>query len=308
MATRNAGADNTTTRQRETLASGRKWYLPMTDDKEHALARQLAERGLDTRVPNVARIYDYFLSGKNNFKADRDAAERIADQMPATAAICLANREFLGRVVRLMARDAGIRQFLDVGSGLPTRDSVHEIAQRAAPEARVVYVDNDPVAVNHSQAILATGSSGVIAVEADLRDPASITDHPRVRELLDFGQPAAVLLFAVLHFVTDDEAPYEMVRSLADAMAPGSFLAISHATDEGVPRRASLAAQEIYRGASAPVVPRSRDGIARFFDGLEVLAPGVVNIDSWPGKSPGRAARIPLALYGGVARKPAGPA
>jgi len=262
-----------------------------------------AARGLDTSVPNVARIYDYLLGGKSNFRADRDAAEQVLREIPSSALSCRQNRAFLGRVVRALAEDAGIRQFIDIGCGLPAADSVHEIAQRAAPGARVACIDNDPVVISHAQHMLAAKSSGVIAVLADLRDPESITGSPRVRALIDFRQPVAILLFAVLHFVTDEEQPREALLHFADILAPGSRLAISHLTHEGVPPGQSLAAQKIYRSASAPIAPRSRDAILRLLTSLELAVPGLVDIDAWPQEPPEIGRRGPLAFYGGVARK-----
>jgi hypothetical protein len=198
----------------------------------HAAALgRLAAPELDTTVANVARIYDCLLGGKDNFAADRAAAETVMREIPHSALACSQNRGFLPRVVRALA-DAGIRQFLDIGSGLPTRSNVHEIAQRAAPACRVVYVDYDRVVVAHARALLEKGSPGVLAVEGDLRDPRAIIG--KARALIDFSEPVDVLLFAVLHFLTDAEQPREVVRALAEALAPGSAVALSHITDEGV--------------------------------------------------------------------------
>ena len=261
-----------------------------------------AARGLDTTVPNVARIYDYLLGGKDNFEADRDAAREVMRQIPNSAVACHDNRAFLGRAVHYLAAEKGIRQFIDIGSGLPTARNVHEIAQHASPHARVVYADYDPVVITHARAILEARSSGLLAVEADLRTPGQITGNPDVRRLIDFSQPVAVLMFAILHFLPGTGQPYEITRYLTHVTAPGSYLALSHITDEQVPQANSSAAQQVYQRASAPAVPRSREAITRFFDGLELTGPGVVDINLWPARS----ARpvTPLALYGGVARKP----
>jgi hypothetical protein len=269
----------------------------------HELAADLMWRGLDMTVPNAARIYDHFLGGKDNFEADRRAAAEIENSIPDSALACRLNRDFLKRVVRYLAAEAGIRQFLDIGSGLPTADNVHQIAKAAAPDSRVAYVDYDPVVLLHSQAILEHKSEGVIAADGDLRNPQGIIDNSRVREVIDFSQPVAVLLFAILHFVTDAELPGKIVSRFTDVMTPGSFLALSHITDEEVDDENSRAAQQVYQGASAPVAPRSRAQIIRFFDGLEIVSPGLVDINHWPLVSPTSALPARRLFYGGVAKK-----
>jgi S-adenosyl methyltransferase len=263
---------------------------------------RLAARGLDVTVPNVARIYDFILGGKDNFDADRAAAAQLLAVIPGGSGPARMNRAFLGRVVYFLAAERGIRQFLDIGSGLPTASNVHEIAQAAAPDARVVYVDSDPVVVLHAQAILEDRAKGVAAVRGDLRDPAGITASPAVRELIDFSQPVAVLLFAVLHFVPDADDPRALLARFRDVMAPGSALALSHITAENIDEEAARAGRAVYQSASAPIVPRSRAQIEGFFDGLDLLAPGVADISHWPEPDPGGAA---LHFYGGVAVKPA---
>ena len=247
-------------------------------------------------IPNVARIYDFLLGGKDNFAADRAAAGKILQGLPCAALACRQNREFLSRVVRVLA-DSGVRQFLDIGSGLPAQDNVHEVAQAAAADSRVVYVDYDNVVVSHAKALLQSGSPRVAVAEADLRDPGKIVEGAAA--LIDFSEPVAVLMFAVLHFLTDADQPGEVVRSLAEALVPGSALALSHVTGDGTAPAASQAAQQVYRGASAQVVPRSRQDITGFFDGLNLVQPGVTDINLWPGKSSGPGA--PLTLYGGLA-------
>jgi hypothetical protein len=275
------------------------WHQCRTGDEEE-MRRILAASGLDIRIPNAARIYDFLLGGKDNFAADREAAGKILQEIPCAALACRHNREFLTRVVQVLA-DSGFRQFLDIGSGLPAQDNVHEVAQAAAPDSRVVYVDCDNVVVSHAKALLESGSPGVGVVEADLRDPGKILE--RTAGLIDFGEPVAVLMFAVLHFLTDADQPYEAVRSLTEALVPGSAVALSHVTGEETAPEASRAAQQIYQGASAPVVPRSRRAITVFFDGLDLVEPGVTDINLWPGTSPRPEA--PLSLYGGLALKPA---
>jgi hypothetical protein len=280
------------------------------DPAEERLRTGLAERGVDVTVPNVARIYDYLLGGKDNFEADRTAAERLCRLWPHSRNVCLQNRAFLGRVVQSLAQGRklpggrGIRQFLDIGSGLPTADSVHQIARRVIPQARVVYADYDPVVVLHSKVLLEEDSPDVLAVLADLRDPESLLRDERVRGLLDFREPVAVLMFAILHFLPDSEQPYEIVRRFTEALPAGSVLALSHITGEEVAPETQDAAIRVYEGASAPVCPRSREQIAAFFDGLDMAAPGLVNINLWPEQKSDFADRIPLALYGGIGVKP----
>jgi len=264
--------------------------------------QRLAPRGLDVTVPNVARIYDYLLGGKDNFEADRAAAEKILAVIPGGTGPARMNRAFLGRTVHFLAAERGIRQFLDIGSGLPTASNVHEIAQRVNPDARVVYVDNDPVVVLHAQAILADRAKNVAAVRGDLRDPAGITAGPDVLELIDFGEPVAVLLFAMLHFVTDTDDPHALLARFRDVMAPGSALALSHVSDENIDAEAGRAGRAVYQNASAPITPRSRARIEGFFDGFDLLPPGVVGISHWPEPDPDGAAPV---FYGGVAVKPA---
>jgi O-methyltransferase involved in polyketide biosynthesis len=275
------------------------WYQVVDGTEEADMGGTLAALGLDTGTPNVARIYDFLLGGKDNFAADRDAAERVMREIPHSALACRQNRDFLGRAVRLLA-EQGIRQFLDIGSGLPTRSNVHQIAQAVDPESRVAYVDYDHIVAAHARALLQKGSAGVLVVEGDLRDPAKIISD--AKGLIDFSEPVAVLLFAILHFLPDQDDPHGIVRSLADALAPGSAVAVSHITGEGVEPDRGLAAQKVYQGASAPAIPRSREEISRFFGGLDLVDPGVTDINLWPVQAAGPSA--PLTFYGGLAMKP----
>jgi len=281
------------------LASSPKWRYPGADSDEESRRQQTAAGGLDVTTPNVARIYDYMLGGKDNFAADREAGGRVLREIPHSTLACRQNREFLGRVVRDLA-GRGIRQFLDVGSGLPTRDNVHQIAQRTGPGARVVYADYDRVVVAHARALLAKGASGVSVIQADLRDPETILAE--AGKNLDFSQPVAVLLFAIVHFLTDADKPHEIVRILTRDLAAGSAVAVSHLTGDGTDPARGRAAQEVYQGASAPAVPRSRRDILALFDGLELADPGLTDINLWPARalSPG----VPLVFYGGVGFKP----
>ncbi|MCT9932927.1 SAM-dependent methyltransferase [Planotetraspora sp. A-T 1434] len=230
----------------------------------------------DSTRPNVARMYDYYLGGKDHYAADRACAEEVIRHAPQARDIALANRAFLGRAVRFLAGEAGIGQFLDIGAGLPTRDNVHEVAQRVNPASRVVYVDNDPVVLIHARALLATDAQ-TRAIAGDVRKPSDILTHPDMHALLDSSKPVAVLLVAVLHFIPDDQEPYAAVRTLVDAMAPGSYLVVSHA--EQTPELQGAAKR--YERANAPAVLRSVAEIRGFFEGLELVDPGLVNVRRW---------------------------
>jgi SAM-dependent methyltransferase len=242
-----------------------------------------APQSLDVTTPNMARIYDYWLGGKDNFAADREVAEKIieissAGNGPTVVDDMRANRAFLGRAVRTAA-EAGVRQFLDLGSGLPTQDNVHDIALRAAPSARVVYVDYDPVVCSHGRALLCP-STGVRFIQGDIRHPAKILTHPEVRSSLDFTEPIALLLCAVLHQVGDDDDPAGIVATLAEAMAPGGYLILSHLSADIRP--ADIAkGTEVSKITSAPMTPRPSARILRFFDGFELLEPGLVSTPAW---------------------------
>ncbi len=258
--------------------------------------------GIDTTTPNVARIYDYLLGGKDNFAADREAARQLIEAIPDVAAIARDNRSFLGRVVRYLATSGGIRQFLDLGGGLPTQANVHELAQAVAPGARVVYVDNDPVVASHGRALLASGGQ-VGMVLGDLRDPAGILRHPDVLALLDLAQPVAVLCTSTLHFIADEAQPHAIIAEYRDRMAPGSYLAISHGTLEEDPRGEGGKAETVYRQASSQLHVRPLPEVRRFFDGFELVEPGLTWIAEWrpePGTAPtGRQ----HSMRGGVGRK-----
>jgi O-methyltransferase involved in polyketide biosynthesis len=256
----------------------------------------------DVSVPNVARIYDYLLGGKDNYQADRNAAEQLKKVLPDVELVCRQNRRYLERVVRFLVCQCGIRQIIDIGAGLPTQGNVHQVAHDEAPGTRVVYADYDHVVVRHAEALLAKDER-VAVVHADLRTPRELITHPGMRGLIDFGQPVAILILATLHFIADDEQPDEIIRLLRATMAPGSYLALSHITAENVHPVESKAAQEIYAGASAPAIPRPREVIIRFFDEMELLPPGLVNINAWPAADVQRVPGSPLLMYGGVARK-----
>jgi hypothetical protein len=272
--------------------------LPMT-------TRNPVPGDIDTTRPNVARIYDYLLGGKDNFTVDREAAMRLLEASPDIAGIVRDNRSFIGRVVRYLAGDAGIRQFIDLGGGLPTQTNVHEMAQAVAPDARVVYVDNDPVVWSHGQALLAHGAQ-VAMIRADLRDPAAVLGHPELRALIDLERPVALMCAAVLHFVPDTDEPHRVTAAYRDQVAPGSYLAISHGStglteddDQVVDGVTS-----VYRQASAQLHVRSRPDVQRFFDGFEMVEPGLVWINEWRPDPGIPAAGQPQSLLGGAGRKP----
>jgi SAM-dependent methyltransferase len=239
--------------------------------------------GVDTETFSAARVYDYMLGGNHNFAVDREMARRGLAAMPDLAIQTQANRAFLHRAVRWLV-EAGVRQFLDLGSGIPTRGNVHEVAQRAAPDARVVYVDIDAVAVAHSRHLLADNPHAT-AIQEDLRKPETVLDHPEVRELLDFDQPVAVLLLAVLHAIGDQHDPYGVVGTFRDALAPGGHLVISHGTGDSRPdvwaRMVAMSQSTAY-----PLTPRSREQVSRFFTGLELVDPGVVWAPLWHPEQP----------------------
>ncbi|MDX6361593.1 SAM-dependent methyltransferase [Streptomyces sp. NPDC058274] len=240
-----------------------------------------APRSIDITVPSVSRIYDYYLGGSHNFEVDRDAARRAMEFMPGLPKIMQANRAFMRRAVRF-AVDEGITQFLDIGSGIPTFGNVHEVAQTVSPGAHVVYVDHDPVAVAHSQAVL-QGNENADVVAADLRKPREILASPQVQRLIDLNRPVALLLVAILHFVEDADDPYSAVAELRDALAPGSLLVLTHASYEGIPLPPERAegTVDVYKSIRSPLIMRSREDIARFFEGYDMVEPGLVPMPDW---------------------------
>lgn len=259
--------------------------------------------GVDVKRANVARVYDYWLGGRHNFLADQDLARAITAVEPNARAGAQANRAFLGRAVRFLT-SAGIRQFLDIGSGIPTQENVHEVAQQASPGARVVYADVDPVAIAHSKAILA-GNENAAVIDADLHDPGHVLGDPAVRRLIDFGQPAGLLLVMVLHFIDDAADPWQIVATLRDALRSGSYLVLAHATNESRPAVAQAAETVYNRSVSTDIHMRSRAEILRFFDGFELVEPGLVYIPQWRPDSPGDVPDDPGRFWVlvGVARK-----
>jgi len=264
--------------------------------------------GINTSVPNVARIYDYILGGKDNFAADRRAAQQLLAALPDIAGVVRDNRSFIGRVVRYLAGEAGVRQFLDLGAGLPTQNCVHQMAQAVAPDARVVYVDNDPVVCTHGQALLGPGDK-IGVVLGDLRRPAEVLRHPEVLDKLDFSQPVGVLCVCALHFVPDEEKPHQIIAEYREHLAPGSYLALTHgitaATPEDDPDGVVESVTDVYQNASAQIHVRPTKEIERFFDGFEIVQPGVVWTADWRPDRATRPAGRPNSLHGGVGRKPA---
>jgi hypothetical protein len=257
---------------------------------------------IDVTVPSPARMYDYYLGGKDNFAADRVAAEKVLSVVPCGRQIALANRRFLVRAVRHLARN-GIGQFVDIGTGIPTSPNVHETARLANPAARVVYVDNDPVVIAHSKALLANGDLGIAAIHGDIRYPLDIITNATLNGIIDFRSPVAVLFVAVLHFVADEEDPYRAVAVFKERMPVGSYLVVSHITSEGTKPEVVATIEEAYREASAPAIFRSREEIGRLFTGFELVKPGLVQVSDWRGNN--RKPEIPPALrfLGGMGRK-----
>jgi trans-aconitate methyltransferase len=268
-----------------------------------------AERGyaqgepvpFDTSVAHVARVYDYWLGGKDNFAADRAAGDQAIAAYPDIVYSVRANRAFLARVVGYLAAECGIRQFLDIGTGIPTANNTHEVAQSAAPESRIVYVDNDPVVLVHARTLLTGGPDGATDyIDADLRETGKILDGAAAT--LDFGQPVAVMMMAVLQHIPDADDPYQIVATLLDAVSPGSYLAISHPASDIEAEKMAQMAERLNRMMAEKVSFRDRAGVARFFDGLELVEPGLVRAQLWRPDSELTAAS-PAALWGGVARK-----
>jgi len=262
-----------------------------------------APNELNTNVPQSARVYDYWLGGKDNFPADRAMAEAIARQVPSIRAQVRAQRAFMGRAVRFLVAEAGIRQFLDIGTGIPSAGNVHEVAQELTPEARVVYVDNDPIVLTHSRALLSSTPGGQLAfILADLRQPKAILDDPAVAKTLDLGQPVGLVLVGIMHHLRDVDDPQGILTSLLDALASGSYLVLTQSTPDFDPEAMRGLAEVSERGG-IPNVPRSFADTERFFSGLELVEPGLVPLPDWrPDLGPAQEGGQSYA-YGGVARK-----
>ena len=262
---------------------------------------------LHTDQPHPARVYDYLLGGKDNFAADRAAAEAGLRANPNSRIPPRENRAFLGRVVRYLAGEAGISQFLDIGTGIPTSPNVHEVAQEIEPRARIVYVDNDPIVLTQARALLTTGPQGRTAyIDADLRDIDAILGSADLRRTLDLSQPVGLLLIAVMHFIPDEDDPWALAARLLAALPSGSYLAVSHLTGDFDPA-AWAGVVAVYRRSGVTMQVRRKPDIDRFFAGLDLIDPGVVSLPHWRpdpsdvGRPPSDAA---VSVYGGVARKP----
>jgi hypothetical protein len=264
-----------------------------------APAESRTSRRFDVSVPHPARMWNYWLGGKDNFAADRIAAELVAQEIPLMPVIARATRRFIIETVQDAAR-GGVRQFLDIGTGLPAAASTHQIAQVVAPDARVVYVDNDPLVASHAQALLADAGAGLSDfAELDLRDPGAIVD--RAAKTLDFGQPVVILLAAVLHFIPDFDDPWAIADRLKEVLAPGSYLLIAHAASDIEAAAVAAMASDYNERGALPITPRSRQQVTRFLDGLTLAGPGVAPVGRWwqPGAGDG-----PMAAYFGLGRKP----
>jgi SAM-dependent methyltransferase len=255
-------------------------------------------------APHPARVYDYYLGGRDSFEPDRKAAEEALAVAPELRAVARENRAFLGRAVRYLV-DAGVRQFLDIGTGMPARGNVHEVAQAVAPDSRVVYVDSDPVVVVHARALMTArepGKGPTAAVQGDVREPESILVHPEVLGLLDFGQPLAVLIVSVLQFVPDRD-PAEIIAPFRDALPPGGHLVLSHPTQDVHPGQAGRVA-DAYQRVGIPSVPRGKAEIERAMEGFDLLEPGVVQTPLWRPDGPVTPDLDRIWMYGSVGRKP----
>lgn len=259
------------------------------------------QRGFDPSVPSPARMWNYWVGGKDHFTADRDAASRIAEAMPLLPLVARSVRKFLIAAVHSLAAEHGIRQFLDLGTGLPTADNTHEVAQRVAPESRIVYADYDPSVLAHARALLTSTPEGrTDYIQADLRDTGAILRA--AAKTLDLSKPVAILLLAVLHFIPDEDDPYGIVRTLMDAVPSGSYLVIVHAPSDVAPEEMAEQTRRYNASGAERMRPRSREEISRFFDGLELIGPGVAPLSDW--LPPGQANIASGKGIAGIARKP----
>jgi hypothetical protein len=275
----------------------------MSED-ESAEVGSLASR-INTAVAHPARRYDYWLGGKDNFAADRQSGDAVAEAFPTVRTAAIENRRFLRRAVTYLARETGIRQFLDVGTGIPTANNTHQVAQAIAPESRIVYVDNDPIVLVHARALLTSTPEGATAyLDADLREPAKILEDPQLHATIDLTQPVGLMLVAILHFVKDEDDPYGAVARLVAAMPAGSYLTATHATNDYMPPETSSAVNEADNRTRVPFQFRGRDAFARFMDGMELVPPGIVSVAEWRAENevPPRPSAAETAVYGAVAR------
>jgi len=259
---------------------------------------------MNTSVAHPARRYNYWLGGKDHFAADRESGDLLAEAFPTARVAALENRDFLRRGVRFLA-ESGVRQFLDVGTGLPVPDNTHEIAQRMAPESRVLYVDNDPIVMTHSRALtIGTPQGRTGYVEADLREPEVILAHPELRAVLDLREPVALLLVAVLHFIHDDKQALAVVSRLLDSLPSGSYLVASNLTLDYAPPAQVAMHEELLASGKTDARARDKSEFGRFFDGLELVEPGIVAVSDWRPDRDERPTAQDVAIYGAVGRKP----
>ncbi len=272
-------------------------------DRSNIAAALSRQAGIDTSVAHPARVYDYWLGGKDNFAADREAAERVLAATPGLRVRVRANRAFLARTVRYLSAEEGIRQFLDIGTGIPSANNTHEVAQAVAPDSRIVYVDNDPIVLTHARALLASGPEGSTQyVDGDIRDTAAIIEA--AARTLDFSQPTALMLLGIMHLVQDSEDPYQIVADLMSPLPSGSYLVLSHpASDFNVTEQAE--AQRRYNErVSTPQTLRTREEVTGFFEGLELVPPGLVYVHTWRPDPGDIVPQDGKSAHGGVARKP----
>ena len=261
--------------------------------------------GINAGIAHPARVYDYFLGGKDNFAADRALGDALTAQIPSAPFSARANRAFLGRAVRYLVKERGIRQFLDIGTGIPSAGNTHEVAQALAPDTRALYVDNDPIVLAHARALMSSNPAGATAfIQADAREPGKILADPALRETLDLAEPVALMLLSILPFFRDDENPQGIVSTLLDALPSGSYLAISHITADFI--KPEQAANAVAAGQQSGVtyVPRTQAEIAGFFSCLELVEPGVVPILTWHPDDGEPADPHAASHYAGIARKP----
>jgi SAM-dependent methyltransferase len=254
----------------------------------------------DFSVPNAARMYCYYLGGKDHLPADREAAEKVIAAYPQTRQLARANRRFLTRAV-WFAAEHGVRQFIELGAGMPYSPNVHEVARQVRPDARVAYVDNDPVVLTHHRAMW-HNDTAVSVVGADIRYPEHVLSDPVLARVIDLGEPVAVLCVAVLHFIRDQDYPHDVIAVFRRSMAPGSYLVLSHAASDGANRGALDEIGGTYQDATLPAVPRSAAEIARFFTGLDLIEPGIVDVSQW--RPDVRARPTKIRILGGAGRKP----
>ena len=278
------------------MADEKEWFRSVVPDGDLP-----PQRDIDTTVPHIARIYNYWLGGKDYFAVDKEAAEQVMRSYSAILPGVRANRAFLGRAVRHLAAEAGIRQFLDIGTGIPSANNTHEVAQATAPDSRVVYVDNDPIVLAHARALLTSVTGTTAYLDADVRDPATILAGAAAT--LDFGRPIAVMLIAIMHCVPDENDPYGIVRTLLDAVPPGSYLVLSQPAKDMIPEKAAQAEAALSQAMRQKVQFRTNAEVSRFFDRLKLVEPGVVHLPEWRPDEPVDLDGPVTGMWGGVGLK-----